>query len=57
VKFYLSMRPAAAAKVLAQQEDLLVIELFRRMPERNVAAILAEMDPTVSGAIMRKMSR
>ena len=57
VQFYLSMRPAAAARVLAQQEDLLVIELFRRMPERNVAAILAEMDPAISGAIMRKMSR
>lgn len=57
VRFYLSMRPASAARVLAQQEDLLVIELFRRMPERNVAAILAEMDPAVSGAIMRKMSR
>jgi len=57
VKFYLSMRPVAAAKVLSQQDDLLVIELFRRMPERNVSAILAEMDPTVAGAIMRKMAR
>lgn len=57
VKSYLAMRPASAAKVLSQQEDLLVIEIFRRMPERNVAAILAEMDPSVAGAIMRKMSR
>ncbi len=57
VQFYLSMRPAAAAKVLSQQEDLLVIEIFRRMPERNVSAIMAEMDPAVAGAIMRKMSR
>lgn len=57
VKFYLTMRPAAAARVLSQQEDILVIEIFRRMPERNVAAILAEMDPAVAGAIMRKMAR
>lgn len=57
VKYYLTMRPISAAKVLSQQEDLLVIEIFRRMPERNVAAIMAEMDPAVAGAIMRKMSR
>jgi flagellar motility protein MotE (MotC chaperone) len=57
VQYYLTMRPAAAAKVLSQQEDLLVIEIFRRMPERNVSAIMAEMDPAVAGAIMRKMSR
>jgi flagellar motility protein MotE (MotC chaperone) len=57
VKYYLTMRPAAAAKVLSQLEDLLVIEIFRRMPERNVSAIMAEMDPAVAGAIMRKMSR
>lgn len=57
VKFYLTMRPAAAAKVLSQQEDLQVIEIFRRMPERNVSAILSEMDPAVAGAIMRKMAR
>ncbi|MEK8023079.1 MAG: hypothetical protein AAB229_04650 [Candidatus Hydrogenedentota bacterium] len=57
VRSYLAMRPASAAKVLSQQEDLLVIEIFRRMPERNVASILAEMDPSVAGAIMRKMSR
>jgi len=57
VKFYLTMRPAAAARVLSQQEDLQVIEIFRRMPERNVSAILSEMDPAVAGAIMRKMAR
>lgn len=57
VRMYLSMRPAAAARVLSQLEDLEVIEIFRRMPERNVSAILAEMDPSVAGAIMRKMSR
>lgn len=57
VKMYLSMRPAAAARVLSQLEDLEVIEIFRRMPERNVSAILGEMDPSTAGAIMRKMSR
>jgi len=57
VKYYRSMKPVTAAKILAQQEDLLVIELFRRMPERSVAAILAEMDPAVAGTIMRKMAR
>lgn len=57
VRFYLTMRPASAAKVLSQLEDLEAIEIFRRMPERNVSAILAEMDPSVAGAIMRKMSR
>lgn len=57
VKFYLTMRPAAAARVLSQQEDLQVIEIFRRMPEQNVSAILSEMDPAVAGAIMRKMAR
>lgn len=57
VRTYLSMRPAAAARVLSQLEDLEVIEIFRRMPERNVSAILGEMDPSVAGAIMRKMSR
>lgn len=57
VRTYLTMRPAAAARVLSQLEDLEVIEIFRRMPERNVSAILGEMDPAVAGAIMRKMSR
>lgn len=57
IKFYLSMKPATAAKILAQQEDLLVVELFRRMPERNVAAIVGEMDPAVAATIMRKMNR
>lgn len=57
VKYYRSMKPVTAARILSQQEDLLVIELFRRMPERSVAAILAEMDPAVAGTIMRKMAR
>lgn len=57
VKYYLSMRPSAAAQILSRQDDILVIEILRRMPERNVAAILMEMDPAVAGAIMRKMAR
>ncbi|MBL4889751.1 MAG: hypothetical protein JKX97_07005 [Candidatus Lindowbacteria bacterium] len=57
VKFYLTMRPQKAASILSKQDDILVIEIFNRMPERNVAAILSEMDATVAGTIMRKMAR
>lgn len=57
VKFYLQMKPNAAAQILSKQDDILVIEIFRRMPERNVSSILSQMDPAVAGAIMRKMAR
>lgn len=56
VAYYSSMRPADAARILAQQEDLVVVEVFRRMDERQVSAIVAAMDPQIAGTILRKMA-
>lgn len=56
VAYYASMRPQDAARILAQQEDLVVVEIFRRMEERQVSAILAQMDPQIAATILRKMA-
>lgn len=54
---YSGMRPVDAAAILETLDDLLVIEIFNRMENRNISAVLREMDPEVAGTIMRKMSR
>ncbi len=56
VTYYSSMRPVDAARILAQQEDLVVVEVFKRMDERQVSAIVAAMDPQIAGPILRKMA-
>lgn len=56
VTFYTSMRPADAARILSQQEDLVVVEIFRRMDERQASAILGSMDAQIAGTILRKMA-
>lgn len=55
VTLYTGMRPQEAARVFERTDDLLVIEIIRRMPSTNASAILRVMDPDIAARITRQM--
>ncbi len=56
-QYYEGMKPDAAAAILSQMDDQIVIEIFNRMKKTQVAIIFMKMDPKRAGEISRKMSR
>jgi len=54
---YQSMSPAKSAAILQNLDDQIVIDIFRRMEEGIVSAVLMQMDPQKAAAVSRKMSR
>jgi len=57
VDYYNDMKPDAAAAILSQMDDQIVIEIFQRMKKSQVAIIMMKMDPKRASEISRKMSR
>ncbi|MDI6736241.1 MAG: MotE family protein [bacterium] len=57
VQYYEGMKPDAAAAILSQMDDQIVIEIFNRMKKTQVAITLMKMDPKRASEISRKMSR
>ncbi|MEW6096993.1 MAG: hypothetical protein AB1567_10815 [bacterium] len=57
VDYYEGMKPDAAASILSQMDDQIVIEIFQRMKKSQVAIIMMKMDPKRASEISRKMSR
>ncbi|MFH1564020.1 MAG: hypothetical protein ABIF11_11495 [Nitrospirota bacterium] len=57
VQYYENMKPDAAAAILSQMDDQIVIEIFNRMKKSQVAITLMKMDPKRASEISRKMSR
>jgi len=57
VLYYEGMKPDAAAAILSEMDDQIVIEIFRRMKKSQVAIVMMKMDPKRAGEISRKMSR
>jgi len=57
VAYYNDMKPDAAAAILSEMDDQIVIEILRRMKKSQVAIVMMKMDPKRAGEISRKMSR
>ncbi|MEW6619395.1 MAG: hypothetical protein AB1422_08695 [bacterium] len=57
VTYYEGMKPDAAAKILAEMDDQIVVEIFKRMKKSQVAIVMMKMDPKRASEISRKMSR
>ena len=55
VSYYENMNPDAAAKILAEMDDLDAIEILRRMRDETVAVIFMNMYPKRAGELSRKM--
>jgi hypothetical protein len=55
--YYQRMRPAEAASILQELDDMTIINIFRHMPEGTVSIILMNMVPSRAAEITRKMSR
>jgi hypothetical protein len=55
VTLYTGMRPQEAAAVFERTDDLLVVEILRRMPPANASAILRVMNPDVAARLTRQM--
>lgn len=54
---YQNMSPVKSAAILQNLDDQIVIDIFRRMEEGIVSAILMQMDPQKAAVVSRKMSR
>jgi flagellar motility protein MotE (MotC chaperone) len=54
-RVYETMKPDAAAEILAGMEIETATEVLRRMKERNAAAILAKIPPETAAGISRRM--
>ncbi|HAV43545.1 TPA: hypothetical protein DCX15_05985 [bacterium] len=57
VRYYENMKPDAAARILAEMDDLDTIEILQRMKDESVSAILMKMDPKRAGELSNKMAR
>lgn len=57
VAYYNGMKPDAAAAILSEMDDQIVIEILRRMEKSQVAIVMMKMDPKRASEISRKMSR
>ncbi len=57
VAYYEDMKPDAAAAILSQMDDQIVIEIFRRMKKTQVSITMMKMDPKRASEISRKMTR
>ncbi len=56
-KVYESMKPDAAAGILAGIEVETSTEIIRRMKERNAAQVMASLEPTAAARISQRMLR
>lgn len=55
VTLYTGMRPQEAARVFERTDELLVVEILRRMPPTNASAILRVLDPEYAARLTRQM--
>ena len=53
VNLYRGMKPAQAAAIVSDLDLNVTMALFGRMPERDAAPILAQLNPILAGAISR----
>jgi flagellar motility protein MotE (MotC chaperone) len=56
-RVYETMKPAAAAEILAGIEVETSTEILRRMKERNAAQVMASLEPTSAARISQRMLR
>jgi len=55
--YFQNMPPDAAAKILLEMDDMLVIDILRRLKDETVAVIMMRMDPKKASEVSRKMSK
>jgi len=54
-KTYAAMKPDAAAKIMSELQDGLVVEIFAAMKDEEVAAILSKMEPKRAAQLVEAM--
>lgn len=57
VTYYEDMKPDAAAAILSEMDDQIVVEILRRMKKAQVSITMMKMNPKRASEISRKMSR
>lgn len=57
VTYYEDMKPDAAAAILSEMDDQIVVEILRRMKKSQVSITMMKMNPKRASEISRKMSR